>query len=130
MDMAVMPLVRGCEARTETAAAPCKCRRGMRLPIPTAGGIVGRSKQTEESCMNSLDDPFSLGNPFSRDRSAYHSERVAAIKLWTRQAHLPKKPDSNSRDVPRDAAEENYHPQVYRGCLRRRCCRCLVGLVA
>jgi hypothetical protein len=58
----------------------------MRLPITTAGGIVGRSKQTEESCMNSLDDPFSLGNPFSRDRSADHSERVAAIKLWTRQA--------------------------------------------
>jgi hypothetical protein len=36
--------------------------------------------------MNSLDDPFSLGNPFKRDRGADHSERVEAIKLWTRQA--------------------------------------------
>ena len=35
--------------------------------------------------MSSLDDPFSLGNPFSRERNADHSERVAAIKLWTRQ---------------------------------------------
>lgn len=35
--------------------------------------------------MSSLDDPFSLGNPFSRERSADHSERVEAIKLWTRK---------------------------------------------
>ena len=32
--------------------------------------------------MNSLD------NPFNRDRGIDHSERVAAIKLWTRQ-NLP-----------------------------------------
>ena len=36
--------------------------------------------------MSLPDDPFSLGNPLSRDRGADHSERVAAIKLWTRQA--------------------------------------------
>ena len=36
--------------------------------------------------MNSLYDPFSLGNPLQRDRSVDNSERVAAIKLWTRQA--------------------------------------------
>jgi hypothetical protein len=65
------------------------------LPITTAGGIPGgklrikaffaafsspeRSKQTEESRMSSLD------NPFNRQRGADHSERVEAIKLWTRQ---------------------------------------------
>jgi hypothetical protein len=57
----------------------------MRLPITTAGGIVGRSKHRRKNRMNSLDDPFSLGNPLSRDRSADHSERVEAIKIWTRQ---------------------------------------------
>jgi hypothetical protein len=36
--------------------------------------------------MNSLDNPFSFDNPFSRDRNVDHSERVAAIKVWTRQA--------------------------------------------
>jgi hypothetical protein len=35
--------------------------------------------------MSFPDDPFSL-NPFNRDRNADHSERVAEIKLWTRQA--------------------------------------------
>jgi hypothetical protein len=56
---------------------------------PIAGGIVAgkvcldssprRSKQPEQSRMNTFD------NPFDRGRNIDHSERVAAIKLWTRQ---------------------------------------------
>ena len=35
--------------------------------------------------MNSLDNPFSLGNPFNRRRNVVAPDRSAEIKIWARK---------------------------------------------